>query len=153
MFAYVSGPRWHGVQPIVPVHCGVRYVFAPPPALAGFALLWHHTLLHVPADHVIREFTESVPAEPTLSKYEGEGADTPYGLDHRFCESKYQPAPPYRQFVIALSVNFTSTVRAEDALSSPPEWTPLGWPDAFHAWHVSQEYMYRCVVELSACVW
>jgi hypothetical protein len=95
-------------------------VFVPPPALAGFALLWHHTLPHVPADHVIKEFTESVPAEPVLSKYAGVGAPAPYGLDHRFCESKYHPAPPYRQFVIALSVNFTSTVRPEETLSSPP---------------------------------
>jgi hypothetical protein len=51
----------------VPVHCGVRYVFVPPPALAGFALLWHHTLLQRPADHVIDEFTLSVPADVVLS--------------------------------------------------------------------------------------
>src|SRR5512139_1554230 len=68
MFAYVSGPRWHGVHVSVPVHCGMRYAFVPPPALAGFALLWHHTLLQRPADHVIDVFTLSVPAVAALSE-------------------------------------------------------------------------------------
>jgi hypothetical protein len=53
----------HGCAPL---HTALRYAFAPP---TGFAFEWHHTVEHVPADHVIPVFTLSVPARTAFSAY------------------------------------------------------------------------------------
>src|SRR5512139_111239 len=50
IWAYVPFPAWQYVHGWAPDHTALRYAFVPP---IGFAFEWHHTLLHVPADHVI----------------------------------------------------------------------------------------------------
>src|SRR5512137_3104478 len=57
-------PAWQYVHGWAPDHTALRYAFVPP---IGFAFEWHHTLLHVPADHVTVPLIASVPAVPVLS--------------------------------------------------------------------------------------
>jgi hypothetical protein len=64
IWAYVPFPEWQYVHACDPAQTALRYVFAPP---IGFAFEWHHTLLHVPADHVTVPLIASVPAVPVLS--------------------------------------------------------------------------------------
>ena len=114
-------------------------------------MLWHHTVLHVPADQVIDAASGSFPAVPALSEYDGVGfGATPYRARNVFTVSYSQDAPPYVQpFRIPLSVNFTSTYRPDSVLSSPFPCVTFPWVERA-AWHCSHAYLYFV---LSVCVW
>src|SRR5512139_379339 len=83
--ANVPAPPWQYVHDCAPAHCGVRYALLPS---SGFALLWHHTLLHVPDVQVIAGLKESAPDCAAFSAYDGVGLGSAggYGFTRRFAE-------------------------------------------------------------------
>jgi hypothetical protein len=137
-------PEWQYVHGCDPDHTALRYVFAPP---TGFALLWHQTVLHVPADHVTDVFTLSVPAVPTAPAYvPGVTAEPVYGFVQRF-------VPEYTRVLYVcsepLSENTTSAYWPEPAALSPLTCTAFPRVERF-AWHASHAVRY---VALSVCAW
>jgi hypothetical protein len=145
-------PAWQYVHGCAPDHTGLRYALLPP---TGFAFEWHHTVLHVPALHVIAPFTESVPATPTLSAYTPGVTEPPvYGLLQRFAPKNVFGLPVLYVWLLPLSENTTSAYAPVVASLSPLVWTTFPRVERF-AWHTSHAFRYPEVLParpLSVCV-